>query len=90
MLAIEQMLYGRYPFGQQMGEWGPYEALIPTEKMRVWLCRLQGGLVGVVIWCGLFDLSDGGGVFDNHFVLSAQWHIHTGSVLGGYCRVKVH
>ena len=44
--AMEQMLYGWYLFGQQMGEWGPYEALTPTEKLMVWLCRFQGGLVG--------------------------------------------
>ena len=68
------MLYGQYLFGLQTGEWGPYEALTPTEKLTVWLCRLQGGalwvskhLFGVVY----FDLGDGGGVFDNHFVFSA-------------------
>ena len=38
--AIEQMLYGRYLFGLQTGEWGPYEALTPTEKPTVWLHRL--------------------------------------------------
>ena len=57
-----------------MGEWGPYDALTPTEKMTVWLHRLRGGamwvsncLFGVVY----FDLGDGGGVCDNHFVFSA-------------------
>ena len=45
--AVEQMLYGRYLFWQQMGELGPYEALTPTKKMMIWLRRLWGGgLVG--------------------------------------------
>ena len=72
--AVEQMLYGRYLFGLQTGEWGPYEALTPTEKIVVWLRRLWGGalwvskrLFGVVY----FGLGDGGGVFDNRFVFSA-------------------
>ena len=71
--AIEQMLHGQYLFGQQTGEWGPYDALTPTKKMMVWLCRLRGGamwvsncLFGVVY----FDLGDGGGVFDNRFCFS--------------------
>ena len=46
MLAIEQMLYGQYIFSIEMGEWGPYEALTPTEKFCVWLGWLWGGLVG--------------------------------------------
>ena len=35
--AVEQTLYGLYVFGQETGEWGPYEALTPTEKMVIWL-----------------------------------------------------
>ena len=46
--AVEQMLYGRYLFGQQTGEWVPYEALTPTEKMTVWLRRLRGE--GGALW----------------------------------------
>ena len=46
MPAIEQMLYGQYVFGIEMGEWGPYKALTPTEKFCVWLRWLSGGLVG--------------------------------------------
>ena len=64
------MLYGRYQFGPQTGEWGPYEALTPTEKLTVWLrgaLWVSKCLFGVVY----FDLGDGGGVFDNRFVFSA-------------------
>ena len=47
MPVIEQLFYDRYVFAVEMGEWGPYDALTPTEKMCVWLCRLWGGgLVG--------------------------------------------
>ena len=47
MPALEEQLYGRYAFALWMGEWGPYKALTPTEKLCVWLRRLWGGgLVG--------------------------------------------
>ena len=46
MPAIEHMLYGWYVFGVETGEWGPYEALTPTQKFCVWLRWPQGGLVG--------------------------------------------
>ena len=45
--AVEHMLYGGYVFDMETGEWGPYEALTPTQKFCVWLRQLWGGgLVG--------------------------------------------
>ena len=46
--VIEQQLYDRYLFAVNMGEWGLYDALTPTEKMCVFLRQLRGA------WCGLF------------------------------------
>ena len=40
------MLYGLYVFAQATGEWGPYDALTPTEKMAIWLRRLRGAACG--------------------------------------------
>ena len=46
MPAVEQLLYDWYVFAVQTGEWGPYEALTPTEKMVVWLRQLWGAPCG--------------------------------------------
>ena len=46
MTVVEQELYDQYVFAVEMGEWGPYEALTPTEKLVIWYCRLWGGPVG--------------------------------------------
>ena len=66
--AIEQMLYGWYLFGVEMGKWGALQG--PHSHAKI-LCMAQeapGGPCGlvIVVWCGLFffsfDLGDGGGV----------------------------
>ena len=89
MPAIEQMLYGRYVFGIETGEWGPYEALTPTEKFCVWLRRLWGGLVGELSFGVVYsDLGDGGGVLDDRFVFQPPRCLCTNHVLGGYCRLS--
>ena len=72
-LAIEQMLYSRYVFGVETGEWGPYEALTPTEKFCEWLRWLWG---------------DGGGVLDDCFVFQPPRCLCANHVLGGYCRLS--
>ena len=60
---MEQTLYDWYVFVVKTGEWGPYEALTPTEKMVIWLRWLWGGGLwvsnGLMVW-SIFDL--GGGV----------------------------
>ena len=71
--AIEHMLYGRYVFGVETGESGPYKALTPTQKICVWLRWLWGALCVsncLLVW-SIFDLSDGGGVLYDCFVFSA-------------------
>ena len=35
--AEDETLFGWYHFTVEMGEWGPYEALTPTEKYVVWI-----------------------------------------------------
>ena len=40
------MLYDRYVFAVEMGEWGPYEALTPTENGYLAQAALGGGHVG--------------------------------------------
>ena len=64
--AEEEELFGRYRFAAETGEWGPYEALTPTQKYCIWLQRLWGGHVGKYLSFGVVysDLSDGGGVLD--------------------------
>ena len=42
MPIVEQILYDQYVFTVEMGEWGLYEALTPTEKMAIWLQWLWG------------------------------------------------
>ena len=44
--VVEQMLYDWYVFAVEMEEWGPYEALTPTEKMAIWLRQLRGAPCG--------------------------------------------
>ena len=44
--VVEQQLYDRYLYMVNTGEWGPYDALTPTEKMSIFLRRLQGALCG--------------------------------------------
>ena len=46
MPVIEQQLYDRYIFAVEMGEWGPYEALTPIEKLCIWFHMLWGGACG--------------------------------------------
>ena len=41
--AEEEELFGWYRFAVEMGEWGPYEALTPTQKFAIWLRWLWGG-----------------------------------------------
>ena len=36
-------LFGWYRFAVETGEWGPYEALNPTQKFTIWLRHLWGG-----------------------------------------------
>ena len=60
------MLYDRYVFAVETGEWGSYEALTPTKKMVIWLRQLQGALWVsncLLVW-SIFDLDGGGGVLD--------------------------
>ena len=65
-LAEEEELFGRYRFAVETGEWGPYEALTPTQKYVIWLRHLWGGHVGEQLSFGVvyFDLGDGEGVLD--------------------------
>ena len=64
--AEEELLFSQYQFAVEMGEWGPYKALTPTQKFAIWLRRLGGAmwvsnyLFGVVY----FDLGDGESVHD--------------------------
>ena len=87
MPVVEQQLYDRYLFAVNTGEWGPYEALTPTEKMVIFLRWLRGCCVGKKWSYGVvyFDLG-GGGMQINHFVFQPPRHLHTMS-LGGYCRL---
>ena len=65
--AEEEELFSQYRFAVEMGEWGPYEALTPTQKLTIWLRQLGGGAMWVsnlsfgVVY---FDLGDGEGVLD--------------------------
>ena len=39
----ERELFERYLFARQMGEWGVYDSLSPTQKLVIFLWRLRGG-----------------------------------------------
>ena len=93
MPVVEQELYDRYVFAIQTGQWGPYEALTPTEKFCIWLCRLLGGGAlwvsnCLLVWSILTSVMVVVCLI-NHFVFQPPRCICTGNRIGGYCRLKV-
>ena len=91
MPVVEQQLYDQYVFAIQTGEWGPYEALTPTEKMCVWFCRLWGALWVsncLLVWL-ILTLVMVVVCLIKCFVFQPPRCIHTSNWIGGYCRLKV-
>ena len=92
MLVVEQLLYDRYVFAVEMGEWGPYEALTPTKKMCIWLHRLWGGALWVsnclLVW-SILTLMKVVVCLINRFVFQPPRCLRTCCQIGGYCRLKV-
>ena len=88
MPVVEQWLHDRYVFAVQMGEWGLYEALTPTEKMCLAKAAPGGAMWvsnGLMVWsiltlvvvvCRLTIL-----------FFQPQRRIHTNFTIGGYCRL---
>ena len=72
--VVEQELYDWYVFAVEMGEWGPYEALTPTEKLVIWFQRLWGALWVsncLLVW-SILTLVVVAVCLINRFVFSAQ------------------
>ena len=93
--AEEEELFSRYRFAVEMGEWGPYEALTPTQKLTIWLRQLRGGgamwvsnclLVWSILTYVMVKVC-----LIKRFAFQPTRRICTSDLLlGGYCRVKVH